>query len=272
LGDLLLSVLLNMEAQKFFRKGIMMKMKFLLTAMAIVALATVSASAGIIGELGILDSSANGGINPVTGAAWAVGDTYRLAFTTSGVTDATSTDIATYNTFVQDAADAAGLGTGWNVIGSTLDMDAKDNTGTNVGDGVATFLMDGVTKAFDNNADMWDGRIESSYYHDGEARDHWGIFLDENGEMRSAEVFTGTQNSGVVDAARPLGNTNPEDLKITLGHSDFFRNDRWILRWNAPPTAELPVFGLSEVLTVVPEPATMILLGLGGLVLRRRRA
>lgn len=38
------------------------------------------------------------------------GDTYQLAFVTSTVIDATSSDIAVYNTHVQSAADAAFAG------------------------------------------------------------------------------------------------------------------------------------------------------------------
>ena len=41
--------------------------------------APVSAGGELTSELGILDLTANGGINPATGAAWASGDTYRLA-------------------------------------------------------------------------------------------------------------------------------------------------------------------------------------------------
>ncbi|MCF7954381.1 MAG: hypothetical protein K9M75_01130 [Phycisphaerae bacterium] len=84
----------------------MMK-KVMLTVLAIVALAAVSANAGVAGQLGILDVT---GTNPATGQAWAIGDTYRLIFVTSSGTQATSTDIATYNSFVQGLADAAGLG------------------------------------------------------------------------------------------------------------------------------------------------------------------
>ena len=73
-------------------------------AMATLALTAPSANAVIIGELGVLDSSANGGINPKTGVAWAPGDTYRLSFHTSLKRDATSTDINDYNAFVQSVA------------------------------------------------------------------------------------------------------------------------------------------------------------------------
>jgi len=64
-------------------------------AIAAVAMALFvgTANAALTTELGILNLAANGGINPATGAAWAAGDTYRFAFTSSGVTTATSTDI-----------------------------------------------------------------------------------------------------------------------------------------------------------------------------------
>ena len=63
------------------------------------------------------------------------GDQYRLAFVTSAVRDATSTDINVYNEFVQSVADAAPVvgswGLEWRVIGSTEAVDARDNTETN---------------------------------------------------------------------------------------------------------------------------------------------
>jgi hypothetical protein len=40
----------------------------------------------------------------------APGDIYQLAFVTSGTTSATSADIGDYNSFVQAAANAAGMG------------------------------------------------------------------------------------------------------------------------------------------------------------------
>jgi hypothetical protein len=101
----------------------------ILLFMAMVAMTAVSANAEVVGELGILDVS---GTNPATSAAWAVGDQYRLIFITSTTTDATSADIATYNAFVQGVAAAAGLGDAtWNMVGSTVTVDARDNTGTN---------------------------------------------------------------------------------------------------------------------------------------------
>ena len=63
----------------------------------------------------------------------APGAQYRLAFVTFGTRDATSSDIDVYNTFVNDAAVAAGLGGlgPWTAIASISTVDARDNTSTN---------------------------------------------------------------------------------------------------------------------------------------------
>ena len=135
----------------------------LLVAAALTAIVGTS-DAAVIGELGLLDDSANGGINPATGQAWEAGDTYRLVFTTSTSNySAANTDIAGYNTHVTSVANAAGLSGSWFVIGSTSAADARDNTSTNTttdGAGVGIFLIDGTTKVADDNADLWDGTLD----------------------------------------------------------------------------------------------------------------
>ncbi len=91
------------------------------------------------------------GLNP--------GDQYRIAFVTSTIRDATSSNIADYNAFVTAAAnkvsELAGLGTGWTAIGSTASIDARDNTNTNftTSTGVGIYLLND-TKLADNNADL----------------------------------------------------------------------------------------------------------------------
>ncbi|MFO8013599.1 MAG: hypothetical protein R6X20_09880, partial [Phycisphaerae bacterium] len=126
------------------------------------------AQAALMGELGILDVTANGGINPATGSAWAYGDYYRFAFITSTDGDSypASSDISTYNDMVQGLADVSSLNIGqdeggyWRVIGSTADVDARDNTPTNPdedGTGDAIFLLDGSTVVGHDNGDLWDG-------------------------------------------------------------------------------------------------------------------
>ena len=65
-----------------------------------------------------------------------IGDEFRLLFVTSGARDATSSNIADYNAFVQDAAAAGHSGIQdysgqFRALASTADVDAIDNTATN---------------------------------------------------------------------------------------------------------------------------------------------
>ena len=96
-----------------------------------------AAHASVVGALGILDDTANGGINPNTGAPWAPGDTYRFVFITSSDHTAVSPLIESYNQQVQLIADLSPLGIGmsegvsWTVVGSTDQVDARDNTQAN---------------------------------------------------------------------------------------------------------------------------------------------
>ncbi len=84
---------------------------------------------------------------------------YRLAFiTSSNPNGAVSSDIADYNSYVQSLANAVPAlnGITFNCIGSTADVDARDNTGTNpnVSVGVPIYLVDGTTLVANDNADL----------------------------------------------------------------------------------------------------------------------
>ncbi|MCF7957464.1 MAG: DUF1254 domain-containing protein, partial [Phycisphaerae bacterium] len=106
------------------------------------------------GQLGVLDIT---GINPATGEAWKVGDTYRLAFVSSGTRDAADPNITAYDAFVQAAADAVGLGGAtWKCVGSNYGTGASTDYSAirdaNVGrmaTEVPTYLLDGTTKLWD---------------------------------------------------------------------------------------------------------------------------
>ncbi len=96
------------------------------------------------------------------------GDQYRLGFVTITKRDASSSNIADYNDFVTTAAnsepDLLALGATWTAIGSTSTVDARDNTGTNpTSTGVPIYLLDGISKIADNNADLWDGSIDNFF-------------------------------------------------------------------------------------------------------------
>ena len=64
------------------------------------------------------------------------GDKFRLLFLSSTKRNGTSTDIADYNTFIQNRAnnghtDIRAHSAGFRMVGCTADVDARDNTGTN---------------------------------------------------------------------------------------------------------------------------------------------
>jgi hypothetical protein len=201
---------------------------------------TVNAPPNLKCQLGVLKLSANGWINPATGNVWALGDKYRLAFVTRATTQATLKDIATYNTFVQGVANSSSLNLGgatWKVIGSTATVDARDNTSTNPlwnGTGEPIFLVDGTTKIANNYNDLWDGTINHA------------LNLDEKSVLFAAGPFTGSNSNGTKDIGNVLGNTT----NLTIG-STTSTSDNWMRVYNDAPTSLLPVYALSEPLTVV---------------------
>ena len=92
------------------------------------------------------------------------GTQFRLLFLSSTKRNATSTDIADYNTFIQGLA-AAGhadiqtYSTGFRAVGCTADTDARDNTYTtytSTDKGVPIYWLNGA-KAADEYEDFYDG-------------------------------------------------------------------------------------------------------------------
>jgi hypothetical protein len=181
------------------------------------------------------------GLNP--------GDPYRVAFVTSTGRDATSGDISDYNIFVKSIANAApalvGLGNSWRAIVSTRDVDARDNTNTNVatdGQGVPIYLPDGTLIALDY-ADLWDGDLLSP------------LDITETLSVSSGIVWTGTQEDGT--ALLPIGSSNTRTGTSASSSGD------WTSLGSLGNFQTHPLYGISELLTAVPEPGTGILLGLG---------
>ncbi len=248
-------------------------MKYLVSGF--VALMAVGVFAGqaqgalIEGQLGILSPAALTGDNPATGAPWAVGDGYRFAFHTSTTTTASSTDIGTYNAWVQFLANASPLGIGandgvaWKAIGSTDQVDARDNTSTNptVESGHAIFLLDGSTMVASDYADLWDGEVQNA------------INLTELGAKCELWPFTGTWKDGTKAPGHygSLGALGATGVCVHQGQA--CETTKWVWRmWTGDPgSLQRPMYALSEPLAITPEPATMSLLVLGGLGLLRRR-
>lgn len=197
-----------------------------------------------------------------------VGDTFRFLFVTNATTQATSTDIATYNAFVQGEAAGAtynGVTVNWKAIGSTPTVHARDNVG-GFGTSVRVYLPDGTL--FANDMTTTTGGLWSA-----------AVLAAPNqligGTTSTGNTWTGSNPSGLATSL-PLG--------AAAGSSTWadrsFSNNAWIMINPFASTNFYGMYGLSEALTVtapVPEidPAGMgavlaLVTGAFGLLERRR--
>jgi hypothetical protein len=185
------------------------------------------------------------------------GDTYQLAFVTSGTFKATSGDIAEYDALVQAAAAAAGMGSvTWRVIGSTLGVSAIDHAVVSA----PVYNMNGALVAT-GFTDFWDG-------------DHADdLDYDEFNAARNFNVWTGTLGTGASGGSgAALGEAQP-----WWGESTLNASQSWTQHDRQDNSVDYALYALSEPLTVVPEPGIVWLLavaplGLVGRALLRRRA
>ena len=214
-----------------------------------------------------MSSSANA--MPITEpTSLGVGDTYRLAFVTSTTTDATSTDIATYNAFVDALGDTV-IASDWTAIASTAPVDARINTstfpGTDPVSGAPIFNLNDTMIAA-TYATLWDSGIDAA------------LDTDElGGTGIVGNVWTGTDGLGrELDfiGARGLGAASPG-----YGDSSATGID-WVFTSTIGSNADSRrLYGISGLLTIpgppaaIPEPGTFVVLAIGAAVVfgRRRR-
>jgi PEP-CTERM motif len=180
------------------------------------------------------------GLNP--------GDQFRFVFVTDGIRDATSTNIADYDSFVNAEAGGAtydGVVVNWLAIGSTDSVDAIDHVGQA---NAPVFLSDGTpVSSSTTTAGLWSGTI----------RNPINLDLAGNPVDPSFFVWTGTNPTG-TGFGGPLGSARPQtgSTTDTLG--------AWVSSGSSPGGDLRHVYGISSVLTVpqaVPEPSTLTMLG-----------
>lgn len=188
-------------------------------------------STGFTGPNGIICPT---GTNPTTGLPWGPGDTYHLVFVTSNTTQAVSTDISSYDTFVNAQADLSTLigvaDANWYAMGSTASpiVHAREHAVVSA----PVYRLDGVLVAT-SYADMWDASIQNS------------INKDQHIRTVSTTVWTGTGTDGKYIATRSLG-----DTQVRYGSSSV-ANGTWIALANMAPKAEYrPMYALSGLLTI----------------------
>ena len=167
---------------------------------------------------------------------------FRLLFITTGKRDATASDIATYNTFVQNAVgaghtDIRAYKSGFRALASTEAVDARDNTGT-TGTGVPVYWLNGNRLA-DDYADLYDGTWDDVTNR-----------KNENGNAESdVSVWTGSSDDGTEahdgQYSYALGSTatRADAMAGRLGSGQPLSGEILSQRLNSRP-----LYGLSQVL------------------------
>ena len=185
------------------------------------------------GALG--DSPPAAGANTVVPPGLAAGDTYRLIFVTDGSILGNAPDIADYNAFVAAAANAdpglASLNTTWTALLSTADVNVLDNTSLS--------LTDSTTPFYNTlGQPIATGVTTTSPY---------------------ALVWTGTQPHDAATAFFAVGLTSGIAGDSTELGDGWTQSDAYFT------TNQWAVYGISGVLTVTPEPSTLLTAGLAAL-------
>jgi hypothetical protein len=212
-------------------------------------------------------ASALAGLNP--------GDTYQFVFVTSGKTG-NSSNLAGYNTFAQNAANAAGIGSSvgvtWSAVLSTGSGTSRAFANAPVAATSKVFLLDGSMVA--------DGGSHP-FYSATELQDHLhAINVTEIlTTLTSGFVWSGGNSSGGESGSGLVGGSSPVlgSIMGTLACRCSSPGDGGWARWgNGASTGTNSIYAVSSVFTApsgAPEPSTLLMTGsvLAGLALVRRR-
>ena len=201
-----------------------------------------------------LTSAATAAVSAVVPSNWtlkptavAAGAKFRLLFLSSTRRNASSTDIATYNTFIQTRAanghaDIRDYSAGFRAVGCTAAVDARDNTATTYttsDKGVPIYWLNGA-KAADQYEDFYDGSWDDEANDKNESGTNGlDTSLNENWPL------TGCDHDGTAHAA--LGAS-----QVTRGRPNSSGSGHGPLNGNDQITSGLtsPLYGLSEVFQV----------------------
>ena len=170
------------------------------------------------------------------------GSEYQLIFATDGGMVASSKNINDYNAFVDAQADlnidlpAAT----WRTVGSTSSIDAAVNAPWI--SGVPVYNTAGELVA-DSIAGLYAGSLNMA------------VSYDQFGDLAPSRIWTGSTALGMKFAGRELGSAGP------IHGNSTSTNGRWLNLTGDNPGNKYGLYALSSPITVVPEPASMVLWG-----------
>ena len=183
------------------------------------------------------------------------GDKFRLLFLSSTQRNASSTDIADYNTFIQTRAaaghtDIRAYSASFRVVGCTAAVDARDNTKTTyttTDEGVPIYWLNGA-KAADQYEDFYDGSWDDEANNKNES--------GTNGPDTSQNVnypWTGCDHDGteaVTGADSFALGTGLVDARVGRPNSSVSGHGPLNGQTNRSNSQDSPLYGLSEVFQV----------------------
>ena len=184
------------------------------------------------------------------------GQQFRLIFLSSTKSAATSTSISTYNTFVQNRAadghsDIKGYSSGFTVVGCTADVDARDNTATrytNANKGVPIYWLNG-NKVADNYEDFYD----ETWDEEANDKNQLGT-IGPDTSQEANYPYTGCAHNGTesfdVSFSYALGDA--DGVRVARPNSTLNQHGPLSSNLFIDPSGERPMYGLSQVFTVVP--------------------
>lgn len=201
------------------------------------------------------------------------GDQFRIIFVTPGTTDATSSDISTYDTFVnQQAAGATYYGQTihWSAIGSTDSIGAMAHIGVTGAPVYTVNDKNGLSQvaSSDGTSGLWSGNelINEPTF-------------DLAGNLYTGLAWTGTSGVGTEYATTPANVIVAWGLGTSVAVPGFENHvEVGSLNSEVNPydwvsfgytfgvqlkSTQYQMYGISDVLTVVPEPSTFLISGLG---------
>ena len=188
----------------------------------------------------------------LTPSGLGAGDRFRLLFISSTTRNASSANIANYNTFVQDRAaaghaDIQAYSFAFKVVGSTAARDARDNTATTYtanDKGVEIHWLGG-NKVVDDYEDFYDGDWDDEANAKNESGNNRSISGISNA------VYTGSDHDG-TESTITFNSFALGISEVRLGRPNVSGSNHGPLSsgTSTPNTATHPLYGLSPVFRV----------------------